>query len=183
MKIYSIYKATNILTGKSYIGLDQRWPRRKSSHKHSAKSDSDYYFHRAIRKYGFDNFTWEILYESEDKDSVVDAEIFYIKLFNTFGKHGYNRNAGGGGMAGGEHSLKTRQKISLSKRQNPCKPWLGKNRDDETKRKIAEKNKLYIQTEDQKRKNSDAIKQKWQDPVWREKMLLSRRKKYNVSSL
>ena len=181
MILYSIYKATNIITNKSYIGLDRRWPKRMSSHKHNAKGKSTYYFHRALRKYGFENFTWEVLFESHNREAVIDAECFFIKMFDTFGKHGYNRNAGGGGMAGSEHSEMTKSKISESKKKNPTKAWLGKPRDEETKRKISEKNKLYIPTEEQRKKNSDAVRQKWQDPVWRENMLLARRNSRNVS--
>jgi hypothetical protein len=66
MSIYSIYKATNIYNGKSYIGFAARWPARKTEHlNESYREKSACYhthFHRAIRKYGFDAFVWEIIF-------------------------------------------------------------------------------------------------------------------------
>jgi group I intron endonuclease len=183
MKTYTIYKATNILTGKSYIGFDSRWPRRRNEHKHAAGSTSSYPFHSAMREYGFNNFYWEVLFESEDQKLTMDAECFYIKIFGSFGSHGYNANIGGGGMAGKNHTALTKQKISESMKKNPTKAWLGKQRSNETKQAISEKNKLYIQSEEQKQKNSIAIQLKWLDPVWRQKVLESRRKSRNVSSV
>jgi len=177
MPIYTIYRAVNITNGKSYVGIDARWPHRKSSHISGAKSGKHIYFHRAIRKYGTESFQWEILFETENRDDAVEAEPLYIKIFGSFGNYGYNRNAGGGGMSGSNHTDVTKDKISKSKKLNPTRAWLGKHRDEETKRKIAEKNKNYIQRDEQKQKNSQAIKAKWQDLVWREKMLSARRKK------
>lgn len=173
---YTIYKSTNMLSNMSYIGFDSNWPRRKTQHEHSARSTSQYLFHKALRQEGTKNFKWEVLFEGDDKSLVLDAESFYISFFNTFGCNGYNANAGGGGMAGRSHTSSSKSKISDSKRLSSVKPWLGKQRSDDTKKKISEKNKLYIQSEEQKQKNSLAIKQKWQDPIWKQKVLESRRK-------
>ena len=65
MNIYSIYKATNRVNNKSYIGFDSKWPRRKTGHKDSYLKE-DTVFYRALRKYGWDNFDWEIIYQSKD---------------------------------------------------------------------------------------------------------------------
>ena len=64
MNIYTIYKATNTINGKVYIGFDSKWPRRAQDHKSSSfnekHKDHHSYFHRAIRKYGWNNFIWEV---------------------------------------------------------------------------------------------------------------------------
>lgn len=88
-----IYKITNKVNGKSYIGqtrytVEFRWKQ------HQHKVDNTY-FHNAINKYGADNFTVETLEECkyEDLDS---REIFYIAKYDTF-NNGYNLTIGGDG--------------------------------------------------------------------------------------
>lgn len=88
-----IYKITNKVNGKSYIGqsrytLEFRWKQ------HLHKKDKTY-FHNAIKKYGPESFEMEVLEECEYKD--LDArEIFYIAKFDTF-NNGYNLTLGGDG--------------------------------------------------------------------------------------
>lgn len=88
-----IYRITNKVNGKSYIGqtrytLEFRW------RQHQHKSDNTY-FHNAIRKYGKDNFTIEILEECNISD-LDSKEIFYIAKYDTF-NNGYNLTIGGSG--------------------------------------------------------------------------------------
>lgn len=88
-----IYKITNKVNGKSYIGqtrytIEFRWKQ------HQHKKDNTY-FHNAIHKYGIDNFSIEILEECNIED-LNSREIFYIAKYNTFDK-GYNLTIGGDG--------------------------------------------------------------------------------------
>lgn len=88
-----IYKITNKVNGKSYIGqtrytVEFRW------RQHQHKRDN-VYFHNAIHKYGIENFTVEILEECDYKD-LNSREIFYIAKYDTF-KNGYNLTLGGDG--------------------------------------------------------------------------------------
>lgn len=88
-----IYKVTNKVNGKSYIGqtrytLEFRW------RQHIHKKDNSY-FHNAIRKYGQENFILEILEECP-VSILNEREIFYIAKYNTF-KEGYNLTIGGDG--------------------------------------------------------------------------------------
>lgn len=56
-----IYKVTNLITNKSYIGLSTRTlQERKLEHLRHLDSENTY-FHRAIKKYGKENFSWEII--------------------------------------------------------------------------------------------------------------------------
>ncbi len=173
---YVIYKATNKINRKSYIGFDSNWPARMRQHKHHANKNTGHYFHNSLIKHGFENFYWEVLYESDDKKFVRDAEIFYINFFQTFGPRGYNLTAGGDGLVGLKHKDETKEKISKNKKDNPTKFWLGKSRDDATKEKFSIAAKLRVQSIQQKKRNSDAITLKWQDPIWRTKVLEARKR-------
>jgi group I intron endonuclease len=97
MKIYSIYKVTNKVNGKLYIGFDSNWPNRKINHKSKAKIGSNRHFHNAIRKYGWDNFEWEVICQSLDGEYLLKVmEPYFIKYYNTF-NNGYNYTLGGEG--------------------------------------------------------------------------------------
>lgn len=102
MNIYSIYRATNIKTNKSYIGFDSHWPKRKLEHKSAANRDtSSNKFYNAIRKYGWDSFVWEIIYQSTEYEHCLNImEPFFIKIYNTM-HQGYNSTTGGEGSGVG----------------------------------------------------------------------------------
>jgi group I intron endonuclease len=86
-----IYKVTNKVTGKSYIGqtrntVEFRW-------RQHYKSKDNKYFHRAIQKYGKENFEITTL-EKCDVNKLNEREIYYISKYNTF-ENGYNLTKGG----------------------------------------------------------------------------------------
>lgn len=92
-----IYKITNTINGKSYIGqtikpISARW----YFHIYDAMNKvDDLYFHRAIRKYGAENFIVEEIEECR-QDELNSREMYWIKYFDTF-NNGYNLTLGGGG--------------------------------------------------------------------------------------
>lgn len=99
-----IYMYTNDINGKVYIGQSINIERRKSQHLWASRKEGcdDYNtrFHRAIRKYGIENFSFSILAElkSEEysKEILDNLEKQYIKLFNSYDfKYGYNATKGG----------------------------------------------------------------------------------------
>jgi len=96
MGIYTIYRATNLLNNKNYIGFDSHWPKRKLEHKSAAKRDISYNkFYNAIKKYGWENFEWEIVYQSKDGHHCLnEMEPFFITKFNSLAA-GYNSSFGG----------------------------------------------------------------------------------------
>jgi group I intron endonuclease len=99
MIIYSIYKVVNRVNGKVYIGYTDNMNRRKSSHKHlSLVKKSKGIFHKAIRKYGMENFDWSIIYQSKDKNHCKNTmEKFFIRENNCRIPNGYNVTPGGDG--------------------------------------------------------------------------------------
>lgn len=92
-----IYKVTNKINGKIYIGqtiqsVKDRWYRHcgKSG---ISKAELNTHFKRAILKYGKENFTIETI-EVCDSTELNDREKFYISYYNSY-TNGYNSTIGG----------------------------------------------------------------------------------------
>jgi group I intron endonuclease len=115
-----IYKATCKINGKSYIGQTIRSLRRRiSEHLLAVKNGSNYPLHNAIRKYGIENFSWEIICECLLKEDLDNQEKHYIVLFNTRKQNGYNLTDGGEGPNGWVPTEETRRKMSIAKKGKP----------------------------------------------------------------
>lgn len=86
-----IYKTTNILNGKFYIGLSKFNPEDNPEY-----LGSGYILKRAIKKYGIGNFKKEILEECETKEKLLEQERYWIKLLSANHRGiGYNICEGG----------------------------------------------------------------------------------------
>jgi len=115
-----IYKVTNLVNGKIYVGKTaRRFSYRKSEHLSDSKNKSDaFYFHSAIRKYGENNFKWEIIDRSMSPAILAELEKGYIKKFNCKIPNGYNLTDGGEGCCGFTHSEEAKLKISIAAKGN-----------------------------------------------------------------
>ncbi len=116
-----IYKITNIITGKIYIGLTiQNINTRFNHHIYEAKLGSTSYLHRSILKHGKENFKIEIVDTAESTEDLQNKEVYYINHFNTTNrKVGYNIAKGGSiGLNGFKHSEESRRKMSISSTGN-----------------------------------------------------------------
>jgi group I intron endonuclease len=149
-----IYKITNKVDGKSYIGQTTRaLARRWGGHKRAAKKGGTYRLHRAINKYGPDAFTVEVIAESWQP--FLDAlEIFFIRLYNTRSQWGYNLTDGGGGNKGHSHSLETKARMSEAMKGNTWNK--GKTHSIEHRVHVSEALKGREITPDSRRKMSEA---------------------------
>lgn len=87
----AIYKITNKLNNKVYIGQSVNPENRWLNH----KSDTKTYIGRALHKYGQENFIFEILEWTEDYNT---RERYWISYYNSYGVKGYNLTAGGEGQ-------------------------------------------------------------------------------------
>ena len=92
-----IYKITNLINSKIYIGqtikkMQIRW----KEHQSAAKRGINTYFHKAIRKYGIENFIIEQIAEANSKQELDELEIKYIQEYDCLAPNGYNINKGGG---------------------------------------------------------------------------------------
>ena len=86
-----IYKVINNINGKCYIGQTIRsLKERKWKHKYLAKNGKGYTLHKAIRKYGWNNFKWSILEKCDSKEELDEMEFHYIKQYNSLTPGGYN---------------------------------------------------------------------------------------------
>lgn len=90
-----IYKHTNLLNGKAYVGksvhtMEYRW------NQHAAGNGGAPLFYAAIVKYGKDNFRHEVLWEGEENE-LNYWETYYIGEHKTLAPSGYNLTAGGDG--------------------------------------------------------------------------------------
>lgn len=70
-----IYKFTNLINNKTYIGLSNDIARRYKEHLYTAQSGKDnIYFHSALRKYGIKNFSFEVLETFSEEDRTLLGE-------------------------------------------------------------------------------------------------------------
>jgi group I intron endonuclease len=92
-----IYKITNSVNGKVYIGLSTKTLKeRRSTHKQDFLSGKKigYKLYKAFAKYGFESFSWEVIDVALSSDELKDKERFWIKEYNSFNV-GYNMTLGG----------------------------------------------------------------------------------------
>lgn len=158
MSIYTIYKSVNKLNGKVYVGFDSQWPKRITIHKSASKKE-DYKFYRAIRKYGWNNFEWSVIYQSKEKNHTLnEMESYFINQYDSF-HNGYNSTFGGDGAFGLILSEESRKKISqgnkipkpqtkehIQKRADAQRGKKRKPHTEKTKQKISSANKGVSKT-------------------------------------
>jgi group I intron endonuclease len=96
---YTLYKITNSINGKVYIGYTKNAKTRFKDHiRHAKSSHTNQRLHSAIRKYGAENFSFLIVDTVENKLDAIQREIELITTFNsTDPKIGYNLTNGGEG--------------------------------------------------------------------------------------
>lgn len=108
-----VYKITNKINNKVYIGQTKRSLRvRITAHVYSANvKKSQLRLHKAIRKYGIDNFTWDTIKVCDSLEELNKCEIEQINRHNSFAR-GYNMTKGGLSPLGYKHSRKVKNKMA-----------------------------------------------------------------------
>ena len=173
-----IYKTTNLINGKIYIGQDKN-----NNEKYIGSGDL---IKRAIKKYGKENFIKEIICYCDNQEDLDNNERFYIKKYNSIDENiGYNISVGGrdGTMLNRKMSEETRKKISnshkgkkLTKNHKAAlsNSHTGKKVSEETRKKMSESQKLINRakpmSEEIKKKISESKKGKKVSEETRKKM-------------
>ncbi len=162
---FIVYKATNKITGKCYVGKTASGLQaRKRGHLDYAKviEKATAIFHKAIHSYGPDNFQWEILEECSDHAHMCEREMHHIKACNSMHPNGYNMTAGGG-TYGYKIPQETRDKISTSVKALHKDPEYQAKTYPKLKG-IEPPNKGEPMPEEQKKLLSDIAKARYSDP-------------------
>lgn len=114
------YKLTSP-SGKSYHGITcGSVKNRITRHCRDANKGSDLLLHKAIRKYGIDNFKVEVLSETTNRSELARLEVEGIAKDNTFKPNGYNLTRGGDGASGRLLNAASRKILSEARSENWC---------------------------------------------------------------
>lgn len=114
IKICGIYKITNKINNKCYIGQSKNILKRWKTEYKWYKINN--HLQSAFKKYGIENFDFEIIEECES-NLLNEREKFWIGIYNSFDRNfGYNKTLGGAGTPGRTYIMpdETKNKISLA---------------------------------------------------------------------
>jgi group I intron endonuclease len=127
-----IYKVTNIIDGKIYIGKTKHDSISNRIRCHKTAKKPSMRLHQAIRKDGFDNFKFEIIAKVSDKQRLDALEKFFISINNSINEEkGYNS------YLGFEKTEKAKKLISLANSGN--KYCVGRKQSEESLAKTRKK--------------------------------------------
>jgi group I intron endonuclease len=146
-----IYKITNKVNGKIYVGQTIRSPKRRFEEHFYKSHGENYPLYNAMKKYGKDSFSMEIIAQCSTIEDLNKLEEYHINLNNCLAPNGYNLHTGGNNHRCSEETKKkisvnqlgrkvsdeTKAKISAAQ-ANGKNPFLGKKHTDEAKRKMSQ---------------------------------------------
>ena len=159
-----IYKITNKVNGKIYIGQTRRdLDTRIRGHINSANCGSLLYFHCAIRKYGWENFDAVVIDTANSIDELNRLERYYIQYYHS-DVDGYNLASGGDSNA--MDSPKVREIHDK------------KMRSDEVRHKISESMKRRISEQGRKDEYVQRLRKGYQDYLYSDKFYEDRKKQH-----
>lgn len=177
--MYQIYKITNLVNGKLYIGQTRVGiEKRLYTHWNSAKNNNDNtILHKAMRKYGINNFKIESIDKTKTLKEANQLEVKWISYYQTNvyefpnGK-GYNMTNGGEGTVGRKGQPHSEEFKQYLRDLNT-----GKTHTEEAKRKISESKLGKKRSKETIRKMSESKKGK---PTWNKGIKLTEQEKYQI---
>lgn len=174
--IYRYYIMNDKENETSYVGQTCSEKKRKLDFLNIKKQYSGNRIENARKKYGPENFKYEILEEIkcktiEERNKLLnEREIYYIKLFNSF-KNGYNNTIGGGGANGYEHTEEYKKWQSEKTKELVQNP--------EYIKKISNSIRAYYEKDPDKRiHKSKETKKRYSNPLERERASIIQRNSY-----
>ena len=144
-----IYKITNTVNGKAYIGQTRHDAEKTRIRKHLA-GYGNRIVKQAIEKYGREAFTYEILEDNVFPELLPDLEVAYIAKLGTVAPKGYNLTLGGDGIQGLTHTKEAREKRSRA--------HLGKTISKETREKMSRAQQGRTHSKEAREKLSHALR-------------------------
>lgn len=151
-----IYKTTNLITNKFYIGQKHSEVFLGEKYLGSGKRLND-----SIKHYGKENFKVELIEEIESKELMDEREIYWIAYYNATNPDiGYNISEGGNvnrTMIGINNPFYMKKHSEESKKlmsEHNARPMLGKHHSEETKEKIASGNRGKVVSNEAREKLS-----------------------------
>ena len=167
MEYWYIYKTTNILNGKSYIGMHKVNKQKIDEHYFG----SGKYLNNAIKKYGLENFVCEIIEFNNSDLENREREKYWIEKLETLYPNGYNLSPGGEGR--GYWDKETNKFVSI----NTWKSYTPEEREEritkikeglnkpEVRKVISEKSKEWHKnmSDEERQKLSKSISDGWTD--------------------
>ena len=174
-KICGIYKITNILNNKVYVGQSTDIYTRWTTHRNELNNNRHHniYLQKSWNKYGEENFQFDIL-ESCAEDSLDEKECYYIELLNSIDKkYGYNLVSGGS----------SNKKFSEDVLKRMSEAQTGRKHSDETKKKIGDANRGRIKSREEIEKIRNSHKRENLSDETLNKMSISKKgKKFSVET-
>lgn len=166
-----IYTITNLINYKVYVGQTSNPKHRWASHKYEANRNVlQYTLYKALRKYGFDVFQFNLIEICKTQEEADSAEKYWIEQFDSRNNQmGYNLSVGGSVSSGWHHSEETKQKLremfsgrgpaytmTDEIRNKMSESQKGHQVSDETIQKISQSHQGKILSEEHKEKLSQA---------------------------
>lgn len=119
--MYYLYKITNLLNNKNYIGVTNRNPEERfAEHK---RPSSKSFISKAIQSDGVENFSFEVLLANIENKDISNLECEYIKKYNSLLPNGYNADLGG--IKYHKHSNYIKQIISKKGKGNKNSKYIA----------------------------------------------------------
>ena len=124
-----VYKITNIVNGKVYIGqtIQNNAKARWYSHQADARAGKKSHLYDSIRKYGIDNFTWEVIEQGSSVDHLNELEAKWLKYYRQITEVYNNRAAGNNKLHSTESIERMRIAQKLRHQHNPAGGWKRKD--------------------------------------------------------
>ena len=184
--MHYLYRITNQLDGKVYIGQTNKPDYRWYQHRSYAKSEKpQQYIHRAMAKHGIENFVFDVIATCKTPEDTNEIESLIITQYNSRNKdHGYNLMVGG---SHGGHSEETKEKMrqatmqQIAEKGHPAAGRIVSEEEKERHRKARLENPIEYtpeirqrmseahlgikDSEETKAKKSESAKEAWEKRI------------------